>query len=64
MTNREMLTNTNIADLLANINKEIPYSCIMECLHANRDFENGCGYEHCMDCINEWLNSEVKRNEH
>lgn len=61
MTNRELLTNTNIADVLVNLNKEIPYKCILQCLHAMSDQKECYNYEHCIDCINDWLNSEVKQ---
>lgn len=60
MTNRQKLIETNIYDLLCNINKnllkESPYgACIMQGLDVNYKCEYNCG-----ECIAKWLGEEAK----
>ena len=60
MTNRENIINTNIADFLEKLNKEIPYRCVIECIDRDFSADNCKKNQYCIHCINSWLNSEVK----
>ena len=61
MTNREKLLNTNIYDLLLQLNKQITQrsygeTCVVESLENNHI---GCEYFTCDECIQNYLNKEV-----
>lgn len=66
MTNRQKLIETNIYDLLCNINKNLAEvnpngACIMKALNANYNYK--CEYileYNCGDCIQNWLNEEAE----
>ena len=66
MTNRQKLIETNIYDLLCNMNKNLAKVnpngvCIMKALNANYNYK--CEYilkYNCGECIANWLNEEAK----
>ena len=62
MTNRENITNQNIADLLVHINTQIPFKCVIECIDPVYSAGECYNYSNCLKCINEWLNCEVTKN--
>lgn len=62
MTNRENISKTNIADFLVFITKEIAYDCVISILDPPYCALNCRDKESCLQCINDWLNSEVTAN--
>lgn len=63
MTNREKLNNTNIYDLLVEMNtKGCFVGCIID-MFTDHKVELCKSHERCQSCINDWLNSEVNPND-
>lgn len=61
MTNREKILNTNIYDLLKEMNVFIIQNscyetCVLEALEQKRI---ACPYDRCEECIQNYLNKEV-----
>lgn len=67
MTNRQKLIETNIYDLLCNMNKAITgfqCDCVMEAVTGDKIKNNAlcdafCDYS-CGECIARWLGEEAK----
>lgn len=63
MTNREKLIQTNIYDLLCNMNKAITgfnCDCVMAALtDGEKTYGTECGSK-CGECIAKWLNEEAR----
>lgn len=63
MTNRQKLIQTNIYDLLCNLNKALTgywRDCIMDALtDGEKAYGTGCCGK-CGECIAKWLNEEAK----
>ena len=63
MTNREKLIQTNIYDVLCNMNKAITgfrCDCVIAALtDGEKTYGTECGGK-CGDCIQNWLNEEVR----
>jgi len=62
MTNRQKLIETNIYDVLCNMNKTITgfnCDCVM-CALTDGEKTYGTECDSCSECIAKWLNEEAK----
>lgn len=60
MTNRQRLIDTNIYDLLCNLNKNLQEGkTYCECIMQALSVKSKCDYK-CGKCIAKWLNEEAK----
>lgn len=57
MKNREMIGSMTICDLLLKINMETD-TCVLDAFTDDIDCDS---QKCCRDCIQEWLNEEVKK---
>ena len=61
MKNREKVLNTNLYDLLVKMNNRLNCEfCIIDLIS---DKESPLCIADCDECIQEWLNAEVRNNE-